>query len=121
MIALPLSVLGWAMTLLVAFLAFLFWRNPQKGLEFATHREEQLTQVMVNRYIVIALVMGGALYSANPGYIAFVFAVTGIGPASDAWIYYRAGESYHKHLPPAILSAVVAIWAFVIHLQAGAI
>ncbi len=118
---LPLMILAWLLTVLVTFLAFLFWRSPEKGMAFATHRDAQLPQVMVNRYVIIALFMGGALYTADPGIIAFAFFATGIGPAHDAWIYYRAGQPFQKHLPPAILSAVVAVWSFILYTNSGAV
>ena len=113
-------VLGWAMTLFVAFLAGFFWVAPEKGMAFATHRPEGLAQVMVNRYFVIFMVMGGALAYGRAEVVAFVFAITGIGPAHDAWVYYRLGTSYQKHLIPAGLSAVVSIWALTIYLNSGA-
>ncbi len=117
---LALLVLGWAMTLFVAFLAGFFWIAPERGMAFATHRPEGLPQVMVNRYFVIFMVMGGALIYGRAEVVAFVFAVTGIGPLHDAYVYFRLGRSYKKHLVPAALSAVVAIWALMIYSNTGA-
>ncbi len=121
MTTLPLALvlLGGAMTLIVVYLAVLFWVAPEKGLEFATHRKENLTEVMVNRYFVIFMVMAGALYYGRPEVVAFVFLVTGLGPAHDAWIYYRAGKPYKAHLVPATLSAIVAGWAFYLYSMTG--
>ncbi len=113
-------LLGGAMTLMVAYLGVIFWLNPEKGMAFATHRLEGLPQVMVNRYFVIMMMIGGSLYYGRPEVVAFCFAVTGVGPAHDAWVYYRLGESYQKHLVPAFLSAVVAIWALTLMPIAGA-
>jgi len=114
-------LLGGSMTLMVAYLGFAFWRDPVKGMAFATHRPEGLPQVMVNRYFVIMMMIGGSLYYGRPEVVAFSFAVTGIGPLHDAWIYYRAGQSYQKHLIPAMLSAIVAVWALTIYSNAGAV
>lgn len=108
------------MTLMVVFLGAIFWRTPEKGLVFATHRAEGLTQVMVNRYFVMAMMMGGSLAYGRPEVVAFAFVVTGLAPLHDAWIYYRLGTSYQKHLVPATLSAVVAVWAYKIYLDGGA-
>jgi len=118
---LMMVLLGGAMTLTVAYLGISFWLDPVKGMAFATHRPEGLPQVMVNRYFVIMMMIGGSLYYGRPEVVAFSFAVTGIGPAHDAWIYYRLGQPYKKHLIPAALSAVVAIWAFTLIPNAGAV
>jgi len=114
-------LLGGALTLTVVYLCTIFWVAPEKGMAFATHRPEGLQQVMVNRYFGIFMVMGGALYYGRPEVVAFVFAVTGLSPLHDAWIYYRLGQPYQKHLIPAALSAVVAIWAFTLIPNAGAV
>ena len=113
-------LLGGALTLTVVYLCAIFWAAPARGMAFATHRPEGLQQVMVNRYFVIFMVMGGSLYYGDPAVVAFVFAITGLGPLHDAWIYYRLGKPYHKHLIPAALSAVVAIWALTLQINAGA-
>lgn len=113
-------ILGGLMTLMVCYLGVSFWRAPEKAMAFATHRIEGLPQVMVNRYFIIAMMMGGSLVYGRPEVIAFSFAVTGIGPLHDAWVYYRLGTSYQKHLIPAALSAVVAVWALKIYLDGGA-
>ncbi len=115
-----LLLLGWALTLTVVYLCAIFWATPDKGMAFATHRPEGLVQVMVNRYFVIFMAMGGSLYYGRPEVVAFVFAVTGLSPLHDAWVYYRLGQPYQKHLVPAALSAVVAIWALTLYLNAGA-
>jgi hypothetical protein len=114
-------VLGGLMTMTVVYLGVTFWLAPEKAMAFATHRIEGLPQVMVNRYFVIAMMMGGALVYGRADVIAYSFAVTGVGPLHDAWVYYRLGTAYKKHLIPAALSAVVAIWAFTIHLNGGAL
>lgn len=118
---LPLILLGGALTLMVVYLCLIFWIAPQKGMAFATHRPEGLQQVMVNRYFVIFMVMGGALYTGDPAIVTFVFAITGIGPLHDAWIYFRLGKPCGKHLIPAVLSGVVAIWAFSLIPAAGGV
>jgi len=120
--SLPLSflLLGWALTLTVVYLAWAFWRNPDKGMAFATHRAEQLPQVMVDRYFVIFMFMGGALISGNLLWIAYAFAVNGIAPLWDALIYRDAGQPYKKHLVPAVLSGVVVLWALFLYMTGGA-
>ena len=117
---LGLLILGWALTLTVVYLAWAFWRNSDKGLAFATHRAEQLPRVMVNRYFVIFMFMGGALVSGNLLWIAYAFAVNGFAPLWDALIYRNAGQPYKKHLVPAALSAVVVLWTVYLYLTGEA-
>ena len=119
---LPLGmlILGGGMTLLVLYLCFAFWATPEKGMAFANHHVENLTEVMVNRYFVYFMIMGGALYYGRPEIVVFVFIVTGLSPLHDAWIYFRAGKPFAPHLIPAILSAVVAFWALALTQTTGA-
>jgi len=114
-------VLGLAMTLAVGSLGLRFWLNPEKGMAFATHRLEGLPQVMINRYFIIMMVIGGSIFYGRPEVVAFAFAVTGIGPLHDAWVYYRVGQPFRLHLIPAALSAIVAIWALTLIPNAGAV
>ncbi|HGG06377.1 MAG TPA: hypothetical protein ENK28_13045 [Aliiroseovarius sp.] len=116
---LPLVVLGWALTLTVVYLAWAFWSDSSRGLAFATHRTEALPRVMVNRYFVIFMFMGGAMVSRDPLWIAYAFLVNGIAPLWDALIYRHAGQPYHKHLVPAALSFIVAGWAFYLYSMTG--
>ncbi len=111
--SLPLSLLllGWAMALSVVWLAWVFWRDSDAGMALATHRTEQLPRVMVNRYFVIFMFMGGALASRNPLWVAYAFAVTAIASLWDALIYRKAGQPFRKHLVAALSSALVAGWA----------
>ncbi len=118
---LPLLLLGWVLTLTVVYLAWAFWSDSAKGMAFATHRGEQLPRVMVNRYFVIFMFMGGAMVSRDPLWIAYAFAVNGIAPLWDALIYRKAGQPYKKHLVPAALSAVVVGWALYLNQTSGAI
>ncbi len=113
MSGLPLSLLllGWAMVLSVVALAWVFWRDSEAGLALTSHRAEQLPRVMVNRYFVIFMFMGGALASRDPLWIAYAFAVNSVAPLWDALIYRKAGRSFHKHLVSAGSSAVMACWA----------
>ena len=122
MSALPayLSVPALFLTGIVVWLAVLFLWAPRRGLSFATHEAENLPEVMANRYLAMALIMAGALYNGNPGLISFVFAATGISAAHDAWIYARHRKPWGKHLFSALLSAVVAAVALILHLNAGA-
>ncbi len=117
---LPLLILGWVLTLTVVYLAWAFWSDSAKGMEFATHRGEQLPRVMVNRYFVIFMFMGGALVSRDPLWIAYAFAVNAIVPFWDALIYRKAGQPYKKHLVPAALSGVVAGWALYLSMKSEA-
>ncbi len=111
---LPLLLLGWAMTVLVVYLAWAFWSDSDKALVFSQHRAEQLPRVMVDRFFVFFMFMGGALVSRDPLWIAYAFAVTGMAALWDALIYRKAGQPYKKHLVPAALSAVVVVWALYI-------
>ncbi|MFT4958981.1 MAG: hypothetical protein ACI92Z_000053 [Paracoccaceae bacterium] len=113
-------IIGGMMTLMVVYLGVIFWLRPEKGMAFATHSIDGLPQVMVNRYFVIAMMIGGSLVYGRPEVVAFSFAVTGVGPLHDAWVYHKLGTSYQKHLIPAALSAVISIWALTIYLNGGA-
>jgi len=83
----------------------------------------------VNDLPLLMVLLGGAL-TLTVGYLCanfwavpargMVFAITGLGPLHDARVYSRLGQPYHKHLIPAALSAVVAIWALTLHINAGA-
>ncbi len=119
MLPIGMIILGGLMTLLVMYLCYSFWATPEKGMDFASHRAESLIAVMANRYFVYFMVMGGALYYGRPEVVAFVFIVTGLSPLHDAWIYYRAGKPFIPHLIPAVLSAIVAIWALALTTQTG--
>ena len=114
------TVLAVFLTGIVIWLAVLFLWSPKRGLTFATHERENLPEVMANRYLAMALIMAGALYNGDPGLIAFIFAATGFSAAHDAWIYARHKKPFVKHVFSATLSAVVAVAALVVHLNAGA-
>jgi hypothetical protein len=122
MTEMPLIImaLGAILSVIVIYLGVLFQFAPERGLAFATHKVENLPAVMANRYFSMAAVMVGSLVYGRPEVIAFVFAATGFGPAHDAWIYARAGQSYKKHVLPAVLSAYVAIGALIVYLNSGA-
>lgn len=115
-----LVVLGLVLSALVFVLGFLFLFKPELGLAFATHRLENLPTVMVNLYFTMAILMAGSIFYGEPEVIAFVFAVTGLAPAHDAWIYARAGQPFIKHVYPAVLSAIMAIGALIVY-QTGAV
>ncbi|MBL4766649.1 MAG: hypothetical protein JKY94_02915 [Rhodobacteraceae bacterium] len=122
MIQLPtlMLIVGGMMTLMVVYLGRSFWLSLEKGMGFATHSIDGLPQVMMNRYFVIAMMIGGSLIYRRPKVVAFFFAVTGVTPPHDAWIYRRFGASYKKHLIPAAFSAVIAVWTWTIYLNGGA-
>ncbi len=115
-----MMILGWAMTLFVAFLAGLFWLAPERGMAFTQHRGALLPRVMIDRFFVFFMFMGAALLSRSPGWIAYAFLVTGSAALWNALIYRKAGLPYKKHLIPAGLSAIVAIWALMIYSNTGA-
>ena len=122
MTVMPLIIigLGGILSVIVIYLGVLFQFAPERGLAFATHRVENLTSVMVNRYFSMAAIMIGSLIYGKPEVIAFVFAATGFTPAHDAWIYARAGQPYKKHVLPAVLSAFVVIGALIVYFNSGA-
>ena len=57
------------------------------------------------------LPLGRAPGPDRPGRIAHVFAVNGAAALPDGLICRKAGAPCMKHLVPAALGAVVAIWA----------
>jgi len=119
-IPLIIIALGGILSAIVLYLAALFQFAPERGLAFATHKVENLTAVMANRYFSMAALMVGSLFYGKPAVIAFVFAAIGFGPAHDAWIYARAGQPYKKHILPAVLSAFVVIGALIVYFNSGA-
>ena len=112
--------LGGALCLVVTYLGVLFLFTPERGLEFSSHQRNSLTTVMANRYFSMAAIMIGSLIYGEPEVIAFVFIVTGLTPAHDAWIYARQGQPFTKHIPPAVLSAIVAAAALYVYFNTGA-
>ena len=123
MTEMPLIImaLGGLLCVVVFYLGVLFQFAPERGLAFATHRVENLTSVMANRYFSMAAIMTGSLVYGKSEVIAFTFAVTGLTPAHDAWIYARAGQPYKKHIVPAVFSTFVVIGALIVYFNSGAV
>ncbi len=115
-----ITILGAVLSLVVFYIGVLFLIAPERGLKFSTHRAENLTSVMANRYFMMAAMMAGSLVYAKPEVIAFVFFVTGLTPVHDAWIYARNGQPFSKHIPPAVMSALMVIGALYVYFSTGA-
>lgn len=88
------AVIGGLVTL---YLAVDFAHDPEGAMRRATHRPEQLPQVMVGRYAAFtALAVGAGLYG-DPWPILFLFLVFACVSFFDAWVYARDGHPWGPH------------------------
>lgn len=100
--------------LLVGYMAYLFWHDPERGLRETTHRLEKLPSVMADRYTSIAALAVGVLLFGSLEMTAFFFAVCAFMGLADGAIYARAGHPHIKHT----LSGVLGLVAMAITLAA---
>ncbi|NRB03798.1 MAG: hypothetical protein HRU30_11100 [Rhodobacteraceae bacterium] len=104
--------------MMVAALAYAFYRDPEKGMAQATHRPEQLPLVMVDRYIAVALIQVGLIFFGNLEMVA-VFCVAGaVMGLGDGLIYHRAGFPHIKHTSTGVLS-LMGLMITLYYLAAG--
>ena len=73
------TLCGIVTVLILGYMAFLFWRDPQDGLAQTTHRVELLPQVMADRYTAFAV-------------LAVVLTLYG-----DLWLMVRLVRSLRLH------------------------
>lgn len=96
-------------SLLLLSLAWAFYQSPEKGYRATTHREEQLPQVMIDRYVAFAVIGLGLIFWGNTPMVAIFFLAGAIMGLGDMVIYARAGHSYSKHATAGGLSLVAMI------------
>jgi len=102
-------------------LAWMFFRDPKAGLADATHRPEQLPQVMTNRYLSMTVLAVAAALYGDPLVIAVLFATYAFMGFSDASIYSRAGHPAIKHVAAGLAAAIVVIVALLAQFRNGAV
>jgi len=101
-----------------AVLAFVFLRDPAKGLAMTDHHHSELPQVMTDRYFALVILALAAVLYRDFYVIAFLFAVFSFLGFADAYIYRKAGKPFHKHLSAGFSGALVALLA-VLALKSG--
>ena len=112
-------ILSGAGVLVTGWLALIFLRDPQKGLEQTTHRLENLPEVMTDRYIAFTVLAIGATVYGDMKVIAVLFATFAFMAFYDAWIYARAGHAIGKHVGAGVAaSLVVAVAGLALATQA---
>ena len=89
---------------LVGYMAFLFWTNPDRGLKETTHRVEKLPYVLADRYTAFAVMGLGMIAFGDYPIITVYFLSGAIMGLSDGAIYARAGHPHIKHTASGVLS-----------------
>lgn len=89
---------------LVGYMAFLFWTNPERGLKETTHRLENLPFVLADRYTAFAVLGLGMIAFGDYPIITVYFLSGAIMGLSDGVIYARAGHPHIKHTASGVLS-----------------
>lgn len=95
--------------LLLAYMAYLFWTDPARGLRETTHRLEKLPTVMADRYTAFAALAVGIFFFADLKMTAFFFAVCAFLGLADGVIYARAGHPHLKHTLSGFLAMVASV------------
>jgi hypothetical protein len=91
---------------MVLSLAWVFYKDPVKGMAEATHRPEQLPLVMIDRYVAVAVIQIGLVLFGSLEMVA-VFCIAGmIMGFGDGFIYQRAGHPHMKHTVSGVLALV---------------
>ncbi|MDQ7070940.1 MAG: hypothetical protein Q9M48_09435 [Rhodobacterales bacterium] len=112
-----LSGIGVAVT---GYLAVIFLRDPQNGLQQTTHHAENLPSVMTDRYLAMTALAAGATFYGDFKVIAFLFATFAFMGFADAFIYARAGKSISKHMIAGGAAMIVVIVAILAQITNGA-
>lgn len=115
--ALYLSGAGVAVT---GYLAAIFLRDPQNGLQQTTHHAENLPSVMTDRYLAMTALAAGATFYGDLKVIAFLFATFAFMGFADAYIYARAGKPISKHIIAGVAAMIVVIVALLAQITNGA-
>ncbi|NKB28092.1 MAG: hypothetical protein GKR99_11275 [Rhodobacteraceae bacterium] len=99
------TLCGIVTILILGYMAFLFWRDPEDGLAQTTHRVELLPRVMADRYTAFAILAVVLTLYGNLWLMAALFGVCAFMGFADGLIYKRAGVAHMKHTASGILSA----------------
>ena len=113
-------ILTAAGTLVTARLAFMFLRDPVRGLALTTHRIEALPAVMADRYVAFTALALFSLIYEDFVVIAATFSAFAYMAFHDALIYARLGHSTSKHWIAGFGAALVAVVALATIVQTGA-
>lgn len=95
--------------LLVGYMAWLFWTNPERGLRETTHRIEKLPYVLADRYTAFAVLGVGMIFFGTYPIITVYFLAGAIMGLADGAIYARAGHPHAKHTASGVLSLLAMI------------
>lgn len=101
-------ICGWLATALLAYMAVLFWRDPENGLKQTTHKLENLPLVLANRYTAFAIIGAAIVLSGNLTLLAVFFAVSALMGLADGWNYARSNLPHIKHTMSGVL-AIIAL------------
>ena len=99
------TLCGIVTILILGYMAYLFWRDPQDGLAQTTHRVEMLPQVMADRYTAFAVLAVVLTLYGDLWLMAALFGVCAFMGFADGLIYRRAGLPHIKHTASGVLSA----------------
>ena len=91
---------------LVGYMAWLFWTDPERGLRETTHRREKLPFVLADRYTAFAVLGLGMILFGDYPIITVYFLSGAIMGLSDGAIYARAGLPHIKHTASGALSVL---------------
>ncbi|MGR3712097.1 MAG: hypothetical protein ACU0A6_03130 [Shimia sp.] len=114
-------LLGFGGAIVTGILAVTFWRDPVAGMKSATHRLEQLPQVMTDRYVAFTFLALAAAWHGDAGVIAVLFVAFAFMGFADGMIYARAGHPHIKHTAAGVAAALVAAVAAWTELSNGAV
>ena len=106
--------------LLVGYMAFLFWTDPEKGLRETTHRREILPSVLADRYTAFAVLGLGMIAFGDYPIITVYFLAGTIMGLADGAIYARAGHPHMKHTVSGLLSLLAMLVTAVAWATTGA-
>ncbi len=107
-------------TALTARLAYVFLRDPARGMALTTHRPEALPKVMADRYVAFTALALFSLIYGDFVVIAATFSTFAYMAFHDALIYARAGHPTSKHWIAGFGAALVAVLALATIVQTGA-
>ncbi|GAB4263509.1 MAG: hypothetical protein Kow0013_09950 [Pararhodobacter sp.] len=105
--------------LLVGYMAYLFWTDPERGLRETTHRLEKLPYVLADRYTSFAVLGLGMILFGDYPIITVYFLAGAIMGLADGAIYARAGYPHVKHTASGVLSLLAMIVTAVAWATAG--
>lgn len=106
--------------LLVGYMAYLFWTDPERGLRETTHRRDRLPYVLADRYTAFAVLGLGMIAFGQYPIITVYFLAGSIMGLADGAIYARAGHPHVKHTVSGILSLLAMIVTAVAWATTGA-